>query len=66
MNVSWEWLAIIRSYLPIIASLAQILGQFSDMDGFQDGGYIWAQGVLSNHLIKVPWIIQTNIETEIN
>ena len=30
---------------------------FSDMDGFQDGGYICAQGVLSYHLIKVPCII---------
>ena len=25
------------------------------MDGFQDGGYIWAQGVLQYHLIEVPW-----------
>ena len=24
------------------------------MDGFQDGGYIWAQGVLQYHLIEVP------------
>ena len=25
------------------------------MDGFQDGGYIRAQGVLQYHLIEVPW-----------
>ena len=30
------------------------------MDGFQDGGYIWAQGVLQYHLIEVPWIKATN------
>ena len=29
---------------------------YSDMDGFQNGGYIWAQGVLQYHLIEVSWL----------
>ena len=36
--------------------IANYYQHFSDMDGFQDGGYIWAQGVLQYHLIEVPCI----------
>ena len=42
---------------PIYLSLLhphKILDNFSDMDGFQDGGYVWAQGVLQYYLIEVP------------
>ena len=46
---------VIRAYLPIIASRHTNSRTISaDMDGFQDGGYIWAQGVLQYHLIEVP------------
>ena len=55
VNVRWERLAIIRAYLSIIASRYTNSRTISaDMDGFQDGGYIWAQGVLQYHLIEVP------------
>ena len=33
----------------------------SEMDGFQDGGYICAQGVLRYHLIKVLWTEQNHV-----
>ena len=47
---------VIRAYLSIIASRPTNSRTISaDMDGFQDGGYIWAQSVLQYHLIKVPW-----------
>ena len=56
VNVRWERLAIIKSYLSIIPSRQTNSRTISaDMDGFQDGGYIWAQGVLQYHPIEVPW-----------
>ena len=36
------------------------------MDGFQDGGYIWAQGDLSYHVTKVPWWLMTKISRKKN
>ena len=50
MYVENGWLSLDPIYLSLLHT-----HKFSDMDGFQDGGYIWAQGVLSYHLIKVPW-----------
>ena len=43
------------SWDPIYLSLLhpnKFSDNFSDMDGFQDGGYIWAQGVLQYNLVK--------------
>ena len=50
---------VIRAYLSIIASRHTNSRTISaDMDGFQDSGYIWAQGVLQYYLIEVvPWSI---------
>ena len=48
VNVRWEWLAIITSYLSIISLLGQINGQFSTK-------YFRAQGELSYHRIEVLW-----------
>ena len=51
MYVDNSWLSLLHPH--------EFSDNFSDMDGFQDGGYIWAQGVLSYHLIKVPWVDPT-------
>ena len=51
MYVENDWLSLLHPH--------EFSDNFSDMDGFQDGGYIWAQGVLSYHLIKVPWPMVT-------
>ena len=56
VNVRWERLAIIRSYLSIISSLTNF-GQFSDMDGFQDVGYIWARVFWVTILLKYHALI---------
>ena len=49
MYVDNSWLSLDPIYLSLLRP-----HEFSDMDGFQDGGYIWAQGVLQYNLIKVP------------
>ena len=53
MYVDNSWLSLDPIYLSLLHP-HKFSGNFSDMDGFQDGGYIWAQGVLQYHLIKVP------------
>ena len=49
-----NWLSLDPIYLSLLHS-HKFSDNFSDMDGFQDGGYIRAQGVLQYHLIEVPW-----------
>ena len=44
MYVDNSWLSLLHPH--------EFSDNFSDMDGFQDGGYIWAQGVLQYHLIE--------------
>ena len=54
MYVDKSWQSLDPIYLSLLQS-HKFSDNFSDMDGFQDGGYIWAQGVLKYHLIEVPW-----------
>ena len=53
MYVKHGWLSLNPIYLSLLHS-HKFTNDFSDMDGFQDGGYISAQGVLQYHLIEVP------------
>ena len=55
MYVDNSWLSLDPIYLSLLHP-HKFSDNFSDMDGFEDGGYIWAQGVLQYHLIEVPWI----------
>ena len=51
MYVENGWLSLDPIYLSLLHP-HEISDNFSDMDGFQDGGYILAQGFLQYHLIK--------------
>ena len=58
MYVENGWLSLNPIYLSLLHPY-EFSDNFADMDGFQNGGYIWAQGVLQYHLIEVPcngWI----------
>ena len=58
MYVDNSWLSLDPIYLSLLHPY-EFADNFSDMDGFSNGGYISAQGVLQYHLIKVPWCEQT-------
>ena len=55
MYVENGWLSLNPIYLSLLHPY-EFSDNFSDMDGFQNGGYIWAQGVLQYNLIEVPWL----------
>jgi len=48
------WLTLYPIYLSLLHP-HEFSDNFSDMDGFQDGGHIRTQGALQYHLIEVPW-----------
>ena len=53
MYVENGWLSLDPKYLSLLHS-HKFSDNFLDMDRFQDGEYISAQGVLRYYLIKVP------------
>ena len=53
MYVYNSWLSLDPIYLSLLHP-HEFSDNFLDIDGFQDVGYIGAQGVLQYHLIEVP------------